>query len=465
VIDRLAANAPLSLRAVKALTVRQLECHAGIPHNDVDTLVRAAVGSQDAREGMLARLEKRATPTKDRTAMTEPTGPLKGFRILDLTTVLFGPFGTQTLGDWGAEIIKVESLTGDTWRTSGQFRNRGMSGQFMAANRNKRSIALDLKHPDGKAVLRRLIPTVDALVSNIRPAGLARLGFSYETCTELNPRLVYAVATGFGQDGPWRARPAFDEIIQAASGFASAMGTDEEPAFVPSLIGDKICGMALTSAVTAALLHRERTGEGQMVEVPMLETLAAFNSIEMFGGMAFVPPIGPSGYKRMKARRPVRTKDGWLTMLPYSGANWCAFFEAVGHPECIEEFSVRDPVARARNIDRIYDRMRDIAPSRTTAEWEELLLRIDVPHTGFAKLSEVMEQPHLKAVGLFQELDHPSEGKIRQARPSARFSASPADIHRLPPRLGEHTREVLREVGYEQAEIEGLVQKKAVGVD
>ena len=295
--------------------------------------------------------------------MTEPTGPLKGLRILDLTTVLFGPFGTQTLGDWGAEIIKVESLTGDTWRTSGVFRNRGMSGQFMAANRNKRSIALDLKHPDGKAVLRRLIPTVDALVSNIRPAGLARLGFSYEVCRELNPRIVYASAVGFGQDGPWRARPAFDEIIQAASGFASAMGTDDEPAFVPSLIGDKICGMALTSAVTAALLHRERTGEGQMVEVPMLETLAAFNSIEMFGGIAFVPPIGPSGYKRMKARRPVRTKDGWLTMLPYSGANWCAFFEAVGHPECIEEFSVRDPVARARNIDRIYDRMRDIAPT------------------------------------------------------------------------------------------------------
>ena len=396
--------------------------------------------------------------------MTAPTGPLKGFRILDLTTVLFGPFGTQTLGDWGAEIIKVETLAGDTWRNSGQFRNRGMSGQFMAANRNKRSIALDLKHPDGQAVLRRLIPSVDALVSNIRPAGLARLGFSYETCQELNPKLIYAVATGFGQDGPWRARPAFDEIIQAASGFASAMGTDDEPAFVPSLIGDKLCGMALTSAVTAALLHRERTGEGQMVEVPMLETLAAFNSIEMFGGLAFEPPIGPSGYNRMKARRPVRTRDGWLTMLPYSGENWCAFFEAVGLPECIEEFSVRDPVKRARNIDAIYERMREIAPTRTTAEWETLLLRIDVPHTAFAKLSEIAEQPHLKAVEMFPVLDHPTEGKIRQARPPARFSASPAGIHRLPPRLGEHTAEVLREAGYTREEIEGLVEGKAVGV-
>jgi crotonobetainyl-CoA:carnitine CoA-transferase CaiB-like acyl-CoA transferase len=396
-------------------------------------------------------------------AKGQPTGPLKGYRILDLTSVLFGPFGTQTLGDWGAEIIKIESLTGDTWRNSGQFRNRGMTGQFMAVNRNKRSLALDLKHSEGKAVLRRLIATADALVSNVRPAGLARLGFGYETCEELNPKIIYAVATGFGQDGPWRARPAFDEIIQAASGFASAMGTDEEPAFVPSLIGDKICGMALTSAVTAALLHRERTGEGQMVEVPMLETLAAFNSIEMFGGHAFIPPIGPSGYKRMKARRPVRTKDGWLTMLPYSGANWCAFFEAVGHPDCIEEFSVRDPVLRARNIDKIYDRMRDIAPTRTTAEWEVLLLRIDVPHTSFTKLTEVAEQPHLKAVGLFQEVDHPTEGKIRQARPPARFSASPASVHRPAPVLGEHTREVLREVGYTPAEIDNLIENRAVG--
>jgi crotonobetainyl-CoA:carnitine CoA-transferase CaiB-like acyl-CoA transferase len=396
--------------------------------------------------------------------MTKPKGPLEGIRVLDLTGVLFGPLAAQTLGDWGAEVIKVEPLAGDTWRNSGQFRNRGMSGQFMAVNRNKRSLALDLKHPRGKAVLQRLIPTVDALVSNVRPAALARLGFSYEDCLKLNPRLVYAAATGFGQDGPWAARPAFDEIAQAASGLASAMGTDDEPAFVPSLVGDKICGLSLAGAVCAALLRRERTNEGQMVEVPMLETLAAFNSIEMLGGHAFVPPIGPVGYKRMKERRPVRTKDGWLTMLPYSGENWCAFFEAVGHPECIEEFSVRDPVQRASNIDKIYKRMGEIALTRTTAEWEETLLRIDVPHTAFAKLTEVAEQPHLKAVGMFVDLDHPTEGRIRQARPATRFSESPAGIHRMAPRLGEHTDAVLKEAGFSEAEIAALVESKVVGV-
>ena len=395
--------------------------------------------------------------------MSQPSGPLAGITVLDLTSVLYGPYASQTLGDWGAEVIKIEPLTGDTWRYSGQFRNRGMTGQFMAVNRNKRSLALDLKQPDGKAVLQRLIAKADVLLTNIRPAALARLGFGYESCQQINPRLVYAAATGFGQDGPWAARPAFDEVIQASSGFASAMGSDDEPAFVPSLVADKICGLTLVGAVSAALVHRERTGKGQMVEVPMLETITAFNSIEMLGGHAFDPPIGPAGYKRMKERRPVRTKDGWLTMLPYSGENWCIFFEAVGHPECIERFAVRDAVARAKNIDQIYNKMAEIAITRTTAEWEELLLRIDVPHAAFAKITEIAEQPHLKAVGMIATLDHPSEGKIRQARPSARFSDTPAEIHRMPPRLGEHSRAILREAGFTEEDVASMIETKVVG--
>ena len=204
---------------------------------------------------------------------TPPAGPLAGIRVLDLTAVVLGPFATQTLGDWGAEVIKIETPTGDLVRNSGVFRNRGMASVFLGVNRNKRSLALDLKTPEGAEVLRRLIPTADVLVTNIRPAGMARLGFGPEECRALNPRMVFAVATGFGQDGPHRARPAFDEIIQAASGLADIVGEEAgQPRFVPSLVADKITGMALLSAVLAALLHRERTGEAQLVEVPMLET-------------------------------------------------------------------------------------------------------------------------------------------------------------------------------------------------
>ncbi len=394
--------------------------------------------------------------------MTEATGPLKGIRVLDLTAVVLGPFATQTLGDWGADVIKVETLTGDLARASGLFRNRGMASVFLQINRNKRGIAIDLKSDDGKDVLRRLIPTVDVLVSNIRPAGMARLGFGYDVCKAMNPRLVYAVATGFGQDGPWRARPAFDEIIQAASGFASAMGSDDEPRFVPSLAADKLTGMALVSAICAALYQRERSGEGQLVEVPMLETITAFNSVEMMGGMAFEPSIGGPGYKRMRERQPARTKDGWMTMLPYSTANWCAFFETVGQPELIEQLHVTDPVRRNQNIDVVYAKMREIALTRTNAEWIELLLKIDVPHTVFTKMTEVTEQPHLKEVGMFPVVEHPTEGAIRVARPSTRFAATPANIRGHVPRLGEHTAAVLRELGYSAADIAGMVERKSV---
>jgi len=396
--------------------------------------------------------------------MTEATGPLKGIRVLDLTPVVLGPFATQTLGDWGADVIKIETLNGDTARNSGLFRNKGMAANFLQLNRNKRSLALDLKTEGGKEALRRLIPTADALVTNIRPAGMGRLGFGYEACKALNPRLIYAVATGFGQDGPWRARPAFDEIIQAASGFASALGTDDVPEFAPTLAADKLTGMALASAVCAALYQRERSGVGPQLEVPMLETLAAFNSVEMMGGLSFEPPIGPPVYKRMRHRKPAKTKDGWMIMLPYSAANWTAFFDAVGRPELTEELKINDPVARAQNIDIVYAKMREIALTRTNAEWEELLLRIDVPHTSFTRMAEVKGQPHLKAVEMFPMVEHPSEGTLRLARPPTRFMSTPANIRRDVPHLGEHTAEVLREVGFSDAEIEGLVAEKAARV-
>ena len=392
-----------------------------------------------------------------------PAGPLAGLRVLDLTAVVLGPYATQILGDYGAEIIKVESPSGDLMRLNGVSLHRGMSSIFLTLNRNKRSIAIDLQTPEGADVLRRLIPTVDVLVHNMRVEAIERLGFGYEAVAKLNPKIVYCAATGFDEDGPHAGRPAFDDIIQAGSGLTAVASTGRAvPDYVPSLIADKTAGMAVVNAVLAALVHRERAGVGQYVEVPMLETIVAWTLTEHIGGLAFEPAPAPPGYARLLegGRKPAPTSDGYIALLPYSAGHWRAFFNAAGRPEIGEEFAHEDRHLRNQNNARLYAEMRETTKTRTTAEWMKICEDCDIPATPIYALDQLTEHPQLKAVGLFQMAQHPSEGAVRYVRPATKFAASPAAIRSHAPLHGEHTDEILREAGYTTEEIAALHDKK-----
>ena len=278
-----------------------------------------------ARGDKYAQIENGMSIETNSGASSPPRGPLAGVRILDLTSVVLGPVATQILGDYGADIIKVEGIEGDLMRANGVSTQRGMSSIFLAINRNKRSIAIDLKTPAGRQALMALLPGIDVLVHNMRVAAIERLGFGYEAVHAINPKIAYCVATGYGQDGPDKDKPAFDDVIQAGCGLASLIGhASKVPDYAPSLLADKTTGLALANAVLAALFHRERHGVGQYVEVPMLETMTAFTLAEHMGGMTFDPPPAKAGYARLLAggRKPAPTRDGFVAMLPYTTEHW-----------------------------------------------------------------------------------------------------------------------------------------------
>jgi len=387
------------------------------------------------------------------------SGPLEGIRVLDLTAVVLGPMATQVMADYGADVIKVEGPEGDMMRANGVSLHPGMSSIFLAINRNKRSIELDLKSAEGRAAIQRLIPTVDVVVHNMRIGAIERLGLGYDKVSQLNPKIVYCAAPGYGQDGPYRDRPAFDDIIQAGCGLAgvSSIGHDK-PGYMPSLIADKTTGLAVANAIMAALLCRERHGIGQYVEVPMLETMTAFVLTEHMGGLTFVPPPAPAGYARLLegGRRPAQTSDGWISILPYTARHWDAFFKAVDREDLARQYSIANRYERNANIRALYQHLCDLTPQRTTREWLTLCEELDIPATPIYMLDDLPEHPHLKAVGMFQESDHPTEGRIRQLRPAARFGTTPVSIRRPAPTLGQHTREVLQEAGLSEAEVDRL---------
>ena len=393
------------------------------------------------------------------------TGPLAGVRVLDLTAVVLGPLATQILGDYGADVIKVEPPEGDLMRANGVSRVRGLSSIFLAINRNKRSLAIDLKRPEGIAALQRLLPTVDVLVHNMRTAAIERLGLGHAACAAINPRLVYCVATGFGESGPDAGKPAFDDVIQAACGLAGLLGdADGEPDYVPSLIADKTTGLALANAVLAALFERCHSGQGQFVEVPMFETMVAFTLAEHLGGRSFEPAIGPAGYARLLAggRKPAPTRDGHVALLPYTAAHWRKFFARVGRADLGEKYAVDDRHARNARFKEMYADMAAITRTLSTAELLALCAELDIPATRIHTIDELPEHPHLQAVGLFQPQQHPTAGAIVAVRPTTLFDRTPAELALPAPTLGEHSVAVLREAGFSAAEVAVLQAEKII---
>jgi crotonobetainyl-CoA:carnitine CoA-transferase CaiB-like acyl-CoA transferase len=392
---------------------------------------------------------------------------LKDIRILDLTSTYLGPYATQFLGDLGADVIKLEPLDGDVGRSPRPSRSPDMGAGFLNTNRNKRSIAVDLRLPEGRGVAQRLIRTVDAAVHNMRPKAAAKLGLSYEDARRLNPDIVYCYAPGFGQDGPSADEPAYDDIIQARSGLAQ-LNADASgaPRFLPSIIADKVVGLHLAFALSSGLVHRLKTGEGCAIEVPMFESMVAFLLVEHLAGRSFVPPLGPAGYERMlaKNRRPYRTKDGYVAIMPYTTPQWTRFMECAGRSDLLAQTWVQDPVMRSANVDALYQVIADAAPARPTAEWLALMNERDIPCGPVNGLDDLFAEPHLAAVELFQELAHPTEGALLSVRSPFRVVSSTRQHDRPAPKVGEATESILKDAGFSDEEVSRLLAKKVVRV-
>jgi crotonobetainyl-CoA:carnitine CoA-transferase CaiB-like acyl-CoA transferase len=392
--------------------------------------------------------------------LQKPTGPLAGIRVIDVTTVVLGPMAGQILGDMGADVIKVETIEGDSTRFIGPSRNKGMGSYFATLNRNKRSLALNLKKPAAREALLKLVETADVFLHNMRAGAAQRLGLDYDSLVKRNPKLIYASAAGFRKGSSMQEFPAYDDLIQGLSGIASLnAGPDGAPRYFPTVVVDKLTGTVLASMIGMALFHRERTGQGQEVHVPMLETILSFTLIEHLQHGLFGEPEKGLGYPRMLTphRRPYPTKDGYISVIAHSDAQWGKLFEAMGVPELIHDPRFSSVRARSANIDALYATLTNGMPQRTTAEWLAELRPADSPCGPAGTLADLFKDEYLKETGFFESADHPTEGPVQVPAIPARFSASPPNVHRLWPSLGEHTQEVLREAGCTEAEIDDII--------
>ncbi len=385
--------------------------------------------------------------------MSSTPSLLDGIRVADMSGQIFGPYCTQMLADLGADVVKVEPPTGDGLRNLGRpAKTPGMGKIHMTISRGKRSVNWDIKTAEGREKLRALIASSDVFIHNIRTDAMLRLGFDYESVRQFAPDIIYVHCTGFDSAGPSAGQPAYDDIIQGASGIAALASEVEgraEPQYLPLAIADKVAGLYALQATQAALIHKLRFGGGQFIEVPMLEAVTAFHLLENFAGGVFPDEPGRPRYRHTSVdRQPSPTADGYICLAPYNDERWQRLFDVLGRPDILAEEGFNSPALRHKNRARLYDRIAEITPGKTTREWLDMLAKADVPAAPMNTLADLLEDPQLQAVGFFRERLHPTEGRYIDMRPPVKFSARPDPVTGFPPHIGEHSDEVAAELGF-----------------
>ena len=392
------------------------------------------------------------------------SGPLSGLKVLELTSVVLGPWAAQIMADMGADVIKIEAPFGDSNRQLGASRNPGMAALYLSNNRNKRSLVLDLKQESARDALLTIVKDCDVFLHNNRPQVMTKLRLEYEDIKSVNENIIYCGTYGYSKDGPYGEKGALDDSIQAASGIAAlnelVLG---EPRYLPTVVADKTTAITVVYSILAALFHRERTGVGQEIEVPMFETMVSFVMAEHIWGEVFEPKMGEAGYTRLMShhRKPYKTKDGYIAVLPYMNNHWQTFCEKAEREDLIEDERFKDLSSRVKNIDDTYSETGKILATKTTQEWLDIFAQTKVPVIVVNSLEDLFHDPHLEAVDFWQSYEHPTEGQLKMPGFPSKFSKTPASIRKHAPKLGEHSKEILAEAGIDEETINKMVDSKA----